>query len=63
MALQKKESISISYVERLNAATHFHVKRLSRLTLTFSEKCAITIRRVAIRHMVLVLYALVSKWR
>jgi hypothetical protein len=32
------ESISTSYVERLNATTRLHVKRLNRLTLAFSKK-------------------------
>jgi len=32
------EKISTSYVERLNATTRLHVKRLSRLTLAFSKK-------------------------
>ena len=30
--------ISTSYVERLNASTRLHMKRLSRLTLAFSRK-------------------------
>jgi hypothetical protein len=30
--------ISTSYIERLNATTRLHVKRLSRLTLAFSKK-------------------------
>jgi IS1 family transposase len=30
--------VSTSYVERLNASTRLHVKRLSRLTLAFSKK-------------------------
>ncbi len=30
--------ISTSYVERLNASTRLHVKRLNRLTLAFSKK-------------------------
>ncbi|HEY6768009.1 MAG TPA: hypothetical protein VI386_24915 [Candidatus Sulfotelmatobacter sp.] len=32
------ESISTSYIERLNATTRLHVKRLNRLTLAFSKK-------------------------
>ena len=32
------EHISTSYVERLNASTRLHMKRLSRLTLAFSRK-------------------------
>jgi IS1 family transposase len=32
------ELVSTSYVERLNATTRLHVKRLSRLTLAFSKK-------------------------
>ena len=34
----ERESISTSHVERLNATTRLHVKRLSRLTLAFSKK-------------------------
>ncbi len=34
----KMELVSTSYVERLNATTRLHVKRLSRLTLAFSKK-------------------------
>lgn len=30
--------VSTSYIERLNASTHLHVKRLNRLTLAFSKK-------------------------
>ncbi len=30
--------VSTSYVERLNASTRFHVKRLNRLTLAFTKK-------------------------
>ncbi len=30
--------VSTSYVERLNATTRLHVKRLNRLTLAFSKK-------------------------
>jgi hypothetical protein len=30
--------LSTSYVERLNASTRLHVKRLNRLTLAFSKK-------------------------
>lgn len=30
--------VSTSYVERLNASTRLHVKRLGRLTLAFSKK-------------------------
>jgi hypothetical protein len=30
--------VSTSYIERLNATTRLHVKRLSRLTLAFSKK-------------------------
>lgn len=30
--------VSTSYVERLNASTRLHVKRLKRLTLAFSKK-------------------------
>jgi hypothetical protein len=30
--------VSTSYVERLNASTRLHVKRLNRLTLAFSKK-------------------------
>src|SRR5207237_1043428 len=33
-----KEVISTSYVERLNATTRHHMKRLARLTLAFSKK-------------------------
>jgi IS1 family transposase len=33
-----RELISTSHVERLNATTRLHVKRLSRLTLAFSKK-------------------------
>jgi IS1 family transposase len=32
------DCISTSYIERLNATTRLHVKRLSRLTLAFSKK-------------------------
>jgi len=32
------DSVSTSHVERLNATTRLHVKRLSRLTLAFSKK-------------------------
>jgi IS1 family transposase len=32
------ELVSTSYVERLNATTRLHIKRLSRLTLAFSKK-------------------------
>jgi hypothetical protein len=32
------ELVSASYVERLNATTRHHVKRLARLTLAFSKK-------------------------
>jgi hypothetical protein len=32
------ELVSTSYIERLNATTRLHVKRLSRLTLAFSKK-------------------------
>jgi len=32
------DSVSASYVERLNGTTRLHVKRLSRLTLAFSKK-------------------------
>src|SRR5260370_1859371 len=32
--------VSTSYVERLNASTRLHVRRLSRLTLAFSKKKA-----------------------
>jgi IS1 family transposase len=34
----EREAISTSHVERLNATTRLHVKRLSRLTLAFSKK-------------------------
>jgi IS1 family transposase len=34
----ERELISTSHVERLNATTRLHVKRLSRLTLAFSKK-------------------------
>ena len=34
----EREFISTSHVERLNATTRLHVKRLSRLTLAFSKK-------------------------
>ena len=34
----EREQISTSHVERLNATTRLHVKRLSRLTLAFSKK-------------------------
>ncbi len=30
--------VSTSHIERLNASTRIHVKRLSRLTLAFSKK-------------------------
>jgi IS1 family transposase len=33
-----KELISTSYIERLNATTHLHMRRLTRLTLAFSKK-------------------------
>ena len=33
-----RESISTSYIERLNATTRLHMKRLNRLTLAFSKK-------------------------
>jgi hypothetical protein len=32
------ELVSTSYIERLNATTRIHVKRLSRLNLAFSKK-------------------------
>ncbi len=32
------ELVSTSYVERLNATTRLHIKRLNRLTLAFSKK-------------------------
>ena len=32
------ELVSTSHIERLNATTRLHVKRLSRLTLAFSKK-------------------------
>jgi hypothetical protein len=32
------EFISTSYVERLNATTRLHMRRLTRLTLAFSKK-------------------------
>jgi IS1 family transposase len=32
------QTVSTSYVERLNASTRLHVKRLNRLTLAFSKK-------------------------
>ena len=34
----ERYSISTSYVERLNASTRLHMKRLNRLTLAFSKK-------------------------
>jgi hypothetical protein len=34
----EREFISTSHVERLNATTRLHLKRLSRLTLAFSKK-------------------------
>ena len=34
----KKDLISTSYVERLNATTRLHMRRLTRLTLAFSKK-------------------------
>jgi len=34
----EREFISTSHIERLNATTRLHVKRLSRLTLAFSKK-------------------------
>ena len=34
----KAQFVSTSYVERLNASTRLHVKRLNRLTLAFSKK-------------------------
>lgn len=34
----ERSTISTSYIERLNASTRLHVKRLNRLTLAFSKK-------------------------
>jgi len=33
-----KRLISTSYIERLNATTRLHMRRLTRLTLAFSKK-------------------------
>jgi IS1 family transposase len=38
MGAPKAELVSTSYVERLNASSRLHVKRLNRLTLAFSKK-------------------------
>lgn len=38
MGTPKSGDVSTSYVERLNASTRLHVKRLNRLTLAFSKK-------------------------
>jgi hypothetical protein len=38
MGTPNAKDISTSYVERLNASTRLHVKRLNRLTLAFSKK-------------------------
>jgi hypothetical protein len=32
------DSVSTSYIERLNATTRLHMRRLTRLTLAFSKK-------------------------
>lgn len=38
MGTPNPKDVSTSYVERLNATTRLHVRRLSRLTLAFSKK-------------------------
>jgi IS1 family transposase len=38
MGTPNPKEVSTSYVERLNASTRLHVKRLNRLTLAFSKK-------------------------
>jgi IS1 family transposase len=38
MGTPDPKAVSTSYVERLNASTRLHVKRLNRLTLAFSKK-------------------------
>ncbi len=38
MGTPNPKDVSTSYVERLNASTRLHVKRLNRLTLAFSKK-------------------------
>jgi hypothetical protein len=38
MGQPNMELCSTSYVERLNATTRLHIKRLNRLTLAFSKK-------------------------
>lgn len=38
MGSPNAKDVSTSYVERLNASTRLHVRRLSRLTLAFSKK-------------------------
>ena len=38
MGTPNAKDVSTSYVERLNASTRLHVKRLNRLTLAFSKK-------------------------
>src|SRR5205085_5945625 len=38
MGKPESRYVSTSYVERLNASTRLHVKRLNRLTLAFSKK-------------------------
>jgi len=38
MGNPNKDLISTSYVERLNATTRLHMRRLTRLTLAFSKK-------------------------
>ena len=42
------ELVSTSYIERLNATTRLHVKRLSRLTLAFSKKLENFVAAVAL---------------
>ena len=38
MGNPNRDLISTSYVERLNATTRLHMRRLTRLTLAFSKK-------------------------